>query len=108
MAEKERSPEHDHHDPRSPAEEATSRPERIPLYRQVWDPVGLTPDVVSHAYAGSGTDEDPFIVTWIPADPRNPMLYSATTRWSIMMVVAMCALMVSYLVRRPCNGHGTG
>lgn len=68
---------------------------RIPHYRQVWDPLGLTHEVIHHPYAGSGTKEDPFVVTWIPADPRNPMLYSAKTRWSIMMVVAMCALMVS-------------
>lgn len=72
-----------------------ARANRVPFWRQVWDPTGLTPSVVDHSYAGAGTAEDPYIVTWIPSDPRNPMLYPASTRWSVMMVVAMCALMVS-------------
>lgn len=70
-------------------------PERIPLYRQVWDPIGLTPSVINWPYAGAGTDEDPYIVTWIEDDPRNPMGWSPVARWGIMMVVALCALMVS-------------
>lgn len=64
--------------PRPTDDETT--PEKIPLWRQVWDPTGLTSSVVSYRYAGSGTDEDPFVVTWIPDDARNPMGYSAATR----------------------------
>lgn len=114
-------------------DEDALEPERIPLWRQVWDPTGLTPRVVRYRYAGSGTEEDPFVVTWVPGDARDPMGYSAVTRyvrirggglllefpkttsnfsahllqfasapwlitrrrWSIMMTVALCALMVS-------------
>ncbi len=68
---------------------------KIPHWRQVFDNTGITPEVREWKYAGSGTEEDPYAVTWIDHDPRNPMLYSATTRWSLMMIVAMCALMVS-------------
>ena len=67
----------------------------IPHWRQVFDSAGITPEVKSWNYAGSGTEEDPYAVTWISDDPRNPMLYGSVKRWSIMMVVAMAALMVS-------------
>ena len=73
----------------------TTSPTRISHWRQVFDSAGTTPEVSSWRYAGSGTEDDPYAVTWIENDPRNPMLYSATTRWSLMMIVAMAALMVS-------------
>lgn len=84
----------------APIEHTTAPPssnasEKLPLYRQVWDPIGLTSSVINWPYAGSGTEEDPFIVTWIDNDPRNPMGWSPVARWGIMMVVALCALMVS-------------
>jgi hypothetical protein len=70
-------------------------PTRIPHWRQVFDSSGITPEVEAWNYSGSGTEDDPYAVTWIDRDPRNPMLYTALTRWTLMMIVAMAALMVS-------------
>lgn len=94
MAEKENASS-SHRNSHALAAEHTTAPEKLPLYRQVWDPIGLTPAVIDYPYTGSGTEEDPYIVTWINNDPRNPMGWSPVTRWGIMMVVALCALMVS-------------
>lgn len=69
--------------------------DRIPHWRQVWDSSGITPAVQNHRYDGSGTADDPYAVTWIDDDPRNPMLYGSAKRWSIMMIVALAALLVS-------------
>lgn len=74
---------------------AAATPTRIPHWRQIIDSAGVTDEVKSWRYEGSGTQDDPYVVTWIENDPRNPMLYSNVTRWSLMMVVAMAALMVS-------------
>ena len=71
------------------------QPTRIPHWRQIFDRAGVTPEVAAWKYHGSGTVEDPYAVTWIDQDPRNPMLYSYLTRWSIIMICAMMALMVS-------------
>jgi hypothetical protein len=70
-------------------------PSKIPHWRQVFDSKGITPEVQEWRYNGSGTEQDPYSVTWIEDDPRNPMLYSAVTRWSVMMVVAVAALIAS-------------
>lgn len=94
MAEKSSSSCAEDDQPPHPDHEARG-PTTIPFWRQVWDSTGLTPSVINHPYAGSGTEQDPYVVTWTPSDPRNPMLASAATRWTVMMVVAMCALMVS-------------
>ena len=75
--------------------ELSSKPVRIPHWRQVFDSAGITREVQTWQNDGSGTEDNPYAVTWIEDDPRNPMLYSALKRWSLMMIVAMGALMVS-------------
>ena len=72
------------------------KPTRIPFFRQVFNKTGITPEVQKWDYAGSGTDEDPYMVTWIDGDPRNPMLYSGVVKWSVTMVVAIATLAVSF------------
>lgn len=70
---------------------------RIPFYRHVLDKAGITPEVQKWEYAGSGTEEDPYIVTWIEDDPRNPMLYSSTRKWGITLLVAFATLAVAFV-----------
>ena len=65
--------------------------------RQVIDQAGVTPEVEKWDYRGSGTDDDPFIVTWIENDPRNPMLYSPVKKWSLTMMVAFATLAVAFV-----------
>jgi multidrug resistance protein len=71
------------------------KPTRIPYWRKVIDQAGVTPEVANYPYPGSGTDEDPYIIQWIPHDPRNPMFFSATSKWFITMVMALTTLAVA-------------
>lgn len=50
-----------------------------------------------YEYAGSGTEDDPYVVSWIENDPRNPMLYSTTKKWFITMLVALATLAVAFV-----------
>jgi multidrug resistance protein len=68
---------------------------RIPYWRLVFDHAGITPEVRDYPYAGSGTTEDPYLVHWIPHDPRNPMDFSVVKRWGITLTVAMTTLAVA-------------
>ncbi|EPQ31977.1 uncharacterized protein PFL1_00175 [Pseudozyma flocculosa PF-1] len=52
-------------------------------------------EILDHKYAGSGTQEDPFMVEWLPNDPENPMTYSQTYKWIITVQVAIATLCVS-------------
>ncbi|KAI1205012.1 MFS general substrate transporter [Annulohypoxylon truncatum] len=67
----------------------------LPRWRLVVDQAGITPEVKNYKYDGSGTESDPYLVKWIPDDPRNPMNFSAFTRWSITIVVAVATLAVA-------------
>jgi hypothetical protein len=75
----------------------SGKPTKIPYFQQVYDQAGVTPEVLKHDYAGSGTEDDPYVVTWIENDPRNPMLYSKVKKWSITMLVAFATLAVAFV-----------
>lgn len=67
----------------------------IPYWRLVIDQAGVTSDVTNFKYEGSGTEEDPYLVRWIPNDPRNPQLLSGFRRWSITAMVAIATLAIA-------------
>lgn len=73
----------------------SSAPTKIPYWRLVFDQGVVTQAVLDHPYPGSGTDEDPFAVTWIPEDPRNPMNWSEVKKWTFTMLVAIATLAVA-------------
>ena len=57
----------------------------------------ITPAVLEHQYLGSGTEEDPFIVEFIPNDPRNPMGFPMWKKWAITVMVAFATLAVAFV-----------
>ncbi|KAL3457676.1 MFS general substrate transporter [Aspergillus heterothallicus] len=80
--------------------DATSKgqaPSHISFWRAVFDQGAVTQAVIDHPYPGSGTDEDPFIITWIPDDPRNPQLSPQSRKWWITVLVSLAALAVSLI-----------
>ena len=56
----------------------------------------VTPEIINADYQGSGTVDDPFLVTWIDNDPRDPMRYSSAFKWALVSVVAIATLAVSF------------
>ncbi|KAJ5551655.1 hypothetical protein N7461_006353 [Penicillium sp. DV-2018c] len=82
-------------EPQSSEKIEHSAPTRIPYWRLVFDQGVVTEAIIDHPYSGSGTDEDPYAVTWIPDDPRNPMLFSERKKWTFTMLVAIATLAVS-------------
>ncbi|KAL6229418.1 hypothetical protein BDW75DRAFT_235223 [Aspergillus navahoensis] len=73
----------------------SSLPTRITHWRLLVDQGVVTQDVLDYAYSGSGTEEHPYTVTWIPDDPRNPMNFSETRKWSYTILVAIATLAVA-------------
>ncbi|KAJ5908001.1 MFS general substrate transporter [Penicillium taxi] len=73
----------------------SSRITRIPYWRLVVEQDVVNQEIIDYPFSGEGTEEDPFVVTWIPNDPRNPMRFKQLTKWTITMLVALAALAVS-------------
>ncbi|KAJ0414770.1 major facilitator superfamily domain-containing protein [Aspergillus carlsbadensis] len=77
--------------------ESTTSGIRLPFWRSVFDQGAVTPSVIDHAYPGSGTEDDPYVITWIPNDPRNPQLSPEPRKWFITALVSLAALAVSLI-----------
>lgn len=78
--------------------EPGSRPKHarsIPFWRLVADQGAVTQDILDHPYPGSGTDHDPFVVSWIPDDVRNPMRFTMARKLTITITVSMATLVVA-------------
>ena len=56
----------------------------------------ITDAVLRHKYPGSGTDDDPYVVDWIPGDARNPMTISRGMKWIITLIMALGTLSVAF------------
>ena len=71
------------------------RSTRIPYWRILTDQGFCTPEVIEFPYAGSGTEDDPHVVEWIPNDPRNPMEFGLGLKWTYTIVVALATFAIS-------------
>lgn len=76
--------------------EAQKTPQQKATHWQlVYDQTHVTPAVLNHKYQGSGTEDDPFIVEYIPNDRRNPMLFPQWRKWTITLLSAFATLAVA-------------
>ncbi|KAL2823232.1 MFS general substrate transporter [Aspergillus cavernicola] len=55
----------------------------------------VTPSVIEYSYPGSGSEEDPYVISWIPDDPRNPLLTPEWAKWAITLLVSFAAMAVA-------------
>ncbi|KAJ5098085.1 bicyclomycin resistance protein [Penicillium argentinense] len=70
-------------------------PRGIPYWRVLVDHGAVTQEVLDYEFAGSGTEDDPYAVTWIPDDARDPKLFSSLRKLSITLTAAATTLIVS-------------
>lgn len=52
--------------------------------------------IANHNYSGSGTAESPYVVEWLPDDPRNPMRFNNGLKWLWTMLVAFSTFTVAF------------
>lgn len=80
-------------------EESQSKaaPAKVSHWRLVKSQTLITDEVANHKYKGSGTREDPFVIEWLPNDPRNPMNWPDMKKWAITLTVAFATLAVSFV-----------
>jgi hypothetical protein len=67
----------------------------IPHWRLIIDQGVTTPEIEKWNYEGNGTEDDPYAVTWIDDDPRNPMTWRGSYKWMITLSMAFSTLAVS-------------
>lgn len=83
--------------PRDAESQQHNAPSRVPHWRLVFSQTVITDAVANHHYKGSGTEDDPYIVEFIPNDPRNPMEWPDSKKWTITLMVAFATLAVAFV-----------
>ncbi|TGO88333.1 hypothetical protein BPOR_0169g00120 [Botrytis porri] len=63
----------------------------------VFDQIHVTPEVLNYPYRGSGTEQDPYVVEYIPDDRRNPLNFTVLKKWTITVLLAFATLAVSFV-----------
>lgn len=63
----------------------------------VFDQAGVSPAVLEHKYPGEGTRENPFVVDFLSEDPRNPMTFTRTKKWTITILQAVTTLAIAFV-----------
>jgi multidrug resistance protein len=71
--------------------------ERVPHWKVVWSQSLITETVLKHRYHGAGTEDDPYLVEFIPDDPRNPMNFPDWKKWALIACVALTTLAVAFV-----------
>ncbi|KAJ5087108.1 hypothetical protein NUU61_008415 [Penicillium alfredii] len=70
-------------------------PRSLPFWRLVAQPGAITQEVADYPCAGSGTEEDPYVVQWMPNDFRNPLQLGTAMKWFITLIAALETLVVA-------------
>ncbi|KAJ5892388.1 hypothetical protein N7504_009079 [Penicillium tannophilum] len=68
---------------------------KIPFWRMIYVTGAVTIEITNAPYKGSGTEEDPFIVTWFPDDPRDPLQFKDTLKFSVVFLALMGSLAIA-------------
>ncbi|WRT65985.1 uncharacterized protein IL334_002936 [Kwoniella shivajii] len=66
------------------------------LKKYPWRPY-VTPfeEILAKNYQGNGTNEDPYIIDWIPNDKEDPQTWPAVYKWTCIAVVSWLTLAVA-------------
>lgn len=76
--------------------ESQQGPTKVSFWRLLTDQAGVTPEALSHKYAGHGTEESPYLVEFLPKDHWNPMTHSELLKWTITITQALAVLAVTF------------
>ncbi|KXJ97742.1 major facilitator superfamily transporter [Microdochium bolleyi] len=71
--------------------------DRSTYFSRLFDQAGMSQAVVDHEFPGKGTEENPFLVDFIPNDPKNPMTLPNWKKWTYMMLHATAVLAVTFV-----------
>jgi hypothetical protein len=68
---------------------------KISFWRLMTDQHVITRDIFEYDYPGSGTENDPFVLSWLKDDPRNPMQFTMAKKVAITLATSFATLIVS-------------
>ncbi|KAI2470562.1 polyamine transporter 1 [Annulohypoxylon bovei var. microspora] len=81
----------------SPDVESQNLRSELSYFERQFDLAAISPAVKSWRYRGEGTVDEPYIVDFLPNDPKNPMKFSEKKKWGITALQAISVLAVTFV-----------
>ena len=81
-------------------------PLRIPWASLLLHQGIVTPEILSHRYGGAGTVDDPYVVSFFPDDPRDPMGFPSSVRWLLCVAMGLVNFSVAFASSAYVSGVG--
>lgn len=57
----------------------------------------VTPEIIAYNYEGEGTEDEPYLITFLDNDPGDPMQFSPWLRWTLCLVVGYVTFSVAFI-----------
>ena len=70
---------------------------KIPWFSILTDQGIVTPAILKHSYDGAGTQEDPYLVTYLDNDPRDPIQFPSWLRWMLCLAAGYGTFSVAFI-----------
>ena len=84
--------------PATPAAPATpSSHSHISHWNLIFKQGYLTPEVLAAHYPGEGTEESPYVVSFLPVDPRDPQQFLMWKKWVYTIIMAFATLGIAFV-----------
>lgn len=55
----------------------------------------VTAEVLTYPFPGKGTEEDPYMISWVEDDPANPLNFTKGRKWTNALILALAVWTVS-------------
>jgi hypothetical protein len=70
---------------------------RIPWHKILMDHGYVTPEMLAHDYKGAGIEDNPYLVTFLDDDPRDPLQFPPWLRWMLCGAAGYVTFSVAFI-----------
>ncbi|CAK7203538.1 MFS siderochrome iron transporter 1 [Sporothrix eucalyptigena] len=81
----------------TPAPAAPVKSSGISHWQLVFNQSYLTQEVIDAHYPGEGTEESPYVVSFLPVDPRDPQQFPMWKKWLYTLIMAFATLGIAFV-----------
>jgi hypothetical protein len=69
---------------------------RIPWYKTITVQGYVTPEILEHEYRGAGTEDEPYLTSFMDNDPGDPMQFPLWLRWTLCLAASYVSFSVAF------------
>lgn len=69
---------------------------RIPWHKTLMVQGYVTPEILEHEYRGAGTEDEPYLITFVDNDPSDPRQFPPWLAWTLCLAAGYVTFSVAF------------